>query len=158
MTTEFKPPLNRLRILQINLNKSHKAHLDLINGPLSKGWDIILIQEPYITPFSHIRTPNGFKQISPQDRLLDNSDPTCSVIWAHRKISSNTWKVMNIPGNNNISAIQIHTWDGQLNIFNVYNDCMHSRTLTKLKQFIQEKRHQILPSNRDMLLWGGDFN
>ena len=37
---------------------------------------------------------------------------------------------MNIPRNNDISAIQIQTRDRQLNIFN----------------------------NRDMLLWGGDFN
>ncbi|KAF8810008.1 hypothetical protein BYT27DRAFT_7281835, partial [Phlegmacium glaucopus] len=49
-------PLNRLRIFQLNLNKSQKAHLDLINGAIANGklifqhhWDILLIQEPYIT-------------------------------------------------------------------------------------------------------------
>ena len=133
MTTELEPPLNRLRILQLNLNKSQKAHLDLINGPLGKDWDVILIQEPYITPLGHIRTPNGFTSISPQDRLLDGSDQTQSIIWVNCKLSSNTWKTMNIPGNNNITAMQISTTDGRITVVNIYNDCTHSRMLAKLK-------------------------
>ena len=32
---------------------------------------------------------------------------------------------------------------------------MHSRYLTKLKQFIRIGRHRILANDRDMLLWGG---
>ena len=40
---------NRLCILQINLNKSEKAHLDLLNRPLGMWWDVVLLQEPYVT-------------------------------------------------------------------------------------------------------------
>ncbi|KAF8805473.1 hypothetical protein BYT27DRAFT_7104439, partial [Phlegmacium glaucopus] len=102
-----EPQLNRLRLLQLNINKSQKAHLDLINGPLGKNWDLILIQEPYITTLGHIRTPNGFTLIAPQDCLLDGAEPTRSVIWVNSKLSSNSWKAVNISGNNDITAMQI---------------------------------------------------
>lgn len=92
MTLEHESPLNRLRILQLNLNKSQKAHLNLINGPLGNNWDLILTRELYITPLGHIRTPNGFKIISPQGCFLDNSDQTRLVIWVNSKLSSNNWK------------------------------------------------------------------
>ncbi|KAF8153889.1 hypothetical protein B0H34DRAFT_641390, partial [Crassisporium funariophilum] len=59
---------NRLRLLQVNLNKSEKAHHDLYNCALAKHFDIILIQEPYATPKQkYIRPPNRFLSIFPQD-------------------------------------------------------------------------------------------
>lgn len=50
----------KLRILQINLNKSEKAHLDIINRNVSQMYDIILIQEPHTTAFNVIRTQSLF--------------------------------------------------------------------------------------------------
>ena len=45
----------KLRILQVNLNKSETAHLDMYNRALAKDFDIILIQEPHVVPkFLHI--------------------------------------------------------------------------------------------------------
>ena len=158
MTLEHEPPLNRLQILQLTLNKSQKAHLNSINRPLGNNWDLMLIQEPYITPLGHIRTPNGFKLISPQDHFLNNSDQTRSVIWVNSKLSLNSWKVMNIAGTNDITVLQIKMPDGQLSIFNIYNDCTHSLMLAKLKQFIHLEQHQNLTSARDTILWGGNFN
>ena len=38
---------HKLCILQINPNKSEKAHLELINARLSKKYNILLIQEPH---------------------------------------------------------------------------------------------------------------
>jgi len=130
----------------------------LINKPLGTNWDLLLIQEPYITPLGHIRTPNGFTIIAPQDRFLDNSDQPRLVIWVNSKLSSNTWKAINIPVNNDLTVIQIMTSDSRLNIFNIYNDCTHSRTLAKLRLFLQTEWQQIMASDRDMLLWGRDFN
>jgi len=39
------PASDHLRLLQINLNKSEAAQLELINDELSNNYDIILIQE-----------------------------------------------------------------------------------------------------------------
>ena len=54
MNRNLEPLLNRLQILQININKLSKACLDLIKGALAKKWDLILIQEPHITFLGHV--------------------------------------------------------------------------------------------------------
>ena len=43
-----RAPPNKTVHLATNLNKSDKAHYDLINTPLHKNWDILALQEPYI--------------------------------------------------------------------------------------------------------------
>ena len=80
MNRNLEPLPNRLQILQININKSQKAHLDPMNGALGKKWDLVLIQESYITYLGHIQTPNGFASIFPQDHLASPDDVVCSVI------------------------------------------------------------------------------
>ncbi|KAF8463981.1 hypothetical protein JB92DRAFT_3297381 [Gautieria morchelliformis] len=47
MPYRIEPLPKRLRIYQQNLNKTDKAHYDLINSPIHKDWDILLLQEPY---------------------------------------------------------------------------------------------------------------
>ncbi|XP_006457370.1 hypothetical protein AGABI2DRAFT_71908, partial [Agaricus bisporus var. bisporus H97] len=61
----LQPNEQRLRILQINMNRSEAAHLDLINRNLGKYWDIICLQEPHITKYGNIRTPKNFRQVYP---------------------------------------------------------------------------------------------
>jgi hypothetical protein len=80
---------NTLKILQINLNKSQKAHLELINGQLSKTWDIILIQEPYTTVFNYIRTPTNFRPVYPENRGRDGSKVR-SAIWVNKKLETDS--------------------------------------------------------------------
>ena len=125
----MKPLLNRLRIFQINLNKLEKVHLNLINGVLSKHWDIILIQEPYLTHFGHIQAPNGFNSIFPPDRLSNQEDIVRSVTWVSSSLSSNSCKAVSITGSNDLTAIQIESSQVKPTIFNIYNDCTHSHTL-----------------------------
>ena len=55
----------RIRILQINLNKSDKAHLDIVKKEVSDNYDIMLIQEPFATKFNAIRTPTNFRPVFP---------------------------------------------------------------------------------------------
>ena len=64
MTQETDNENEKLRILQINLNKSEKAHLEIINERLSGEYDIILIQEPHTTTFNAVRTPTNFRPVS----------------------------------------------------------------------------------------------
>ena len=49
-----------LRILQINLNKLEKAHLELLNNLKGEKWDVVLVQEPHATAFCAICTPTKF--------------------------------------------------------------------------------------------------
>ena len=158
MNRNLEPLPNRLRILQININKSQKAHLDLINGALGKKWDLILIQEPYLTFLGHIQTPNGFVSIFLQDHLARPDDIVRLVIWVNSELSSNSWKAMNISGNNDLTAIQLKRGNRKMTIINIYNACTHSRTLTWLWQFMQEEHLNTGEGNNNHILWCGDFN
>src|SRR5271168_5175239 len=73
-----------LWLLQINLNKSKKAHLDIIDENLSQDYDLILIQEPHTTIFNAIRTPTNFRPVFPAHRL-SSQDQIHSVMWVSRK-------------------------------------------------------------------------
>jgi hypothetical protein len=117
----------KIRILQINLNKSEKAHLDIMNEKISNKYDIILIQEPHATGFDNIRTPTNFRPVFPVDRHI-NKKPTRSVIWVNKLLETKNWKAINIPNTKDITAIQLNGKYGKITIFNIYNDCTHSRT------------------------------
>ena len=78
---------DRISILQINLNKSEKAHLDIINERVSHNYDIILIQEPYTTIINAIRTPTNFRPVFPAHRSQED-DQIRSVIWVNKRLDT----------------------------------------------------------------------
>jgi hypothetical protein len=117
---------NMLKILQINLNKSEKAHHDLTNRQLSSQYNIILVQEPHVTAFNNITTPFKFRQVYPGNRGQDGT-LVRSVIWVNKRMETKYWKILDIPNTNDITAIQLSGDYGKLTIFNIYNDCTHSR-------------------------------
>ena len=149
----------QLQLLQINLNKSEKAHLDIINERVSQNYNIILIQEPHTTAFNVIRTPTNFRPVFPAHRLQNqNQDQICSVIWVNRKLNTENWKALDIPGTNNITAIQLKGPYRFISIFNIYNDCTHSRNKCILQKYIQDHSNSKLATENHHMLWAGDFN
>ena len=106
----------------------------------------------------HIQTPNGFASVFPQDHLARPKDVVHLVIWVNSEFSSNSWKAMNISGNNDLTAIQLKMGNRKMMIINIYNACTHSRTLTWLWQFMQEEHFNIGEGNNNHVLWCGDFN
>ena len=90
----------------VNLNKSEKAHLDLINGPLGTDWDIVLLQELHVTKFSTIQTPWKFQQVYSSDRRKADST-VHSAIWVNSKINTKSWEIITIPNTNDITSIQL---------------------------------------------------
>jgi hypothetical protein len=137
MPERLQPPPNRLRILQINLNKSEKAHLDLLNGPLGTKWDVVLLQEPHVTKFNTIRTPMRFRQVYPADRWKEGAIVR-SAIWVNTEIDTKSWKIIKIPDTNNITVIQINGPYGVLTIFNIYNSCTHSQMEAVFRRFLRD--------------------
>ena len=59
MSYTIEPLPTRLCIWQQNLNKSDKAHYDLINMPLHKNRDILALQEPYIDALGNTKAIHG---------------------------------------------------------------------------------------------------
>jgi ribonuclease HI len=149
--------LEKIAILQINLNKSEKAHLDIINESVSQRYDIILIQEPYTTSFNMIRTPANFRPVYPINRLQDD-DQIRSVIWVNRRLDTKDWIILEVPESNDITAIQLKGPYGKLAIFNVYNDCTHSRNETILGNYIRRHANILTRSENHHMIWAGDFN
>ena len=130
----------KLRILQINLNKSLTAHLEIINDKLSVHWDVVLVQEPYITFFRSIRTPNNFISVTPTSRpALDMT--ICSTIWVNSALSTNNWKILDIPDTNDMVAIELNSGYGRLTIFSINNAGENSNALTTLRSV--EAAHTI---------------
>jgi hypothetical protein len=90
----------KIRILQINLNKSRKVHLDLVNEDLSKNYDIILIQEPHITQFNTIWTPTNFRKVIPPKR---DQTQVQLIIWVNGRLDTKdqesklvTWQLCHV--------------------------------------------------------------
>ena len=148
---------DRLWLLQINLNKSERAHLDIINEQLCQEYDVILIQEPHTTVFNATRMPTNFRPVFPAHRL-ESQDQIRSVIWVSRRLDTNSWAALNIPGTNDIIGIQLKGPYGSLSIFNIYNDCTHSRNKARLRNYIQDNTNLILATDNHHMILAGDFN
>jgi hypothetical protein len=146
----------KIRIIQINLNKSEKAHFDLINNKLTNDWDIVLAQEPHTTFFQAIRSPPNFRPVFPTDR--GRNTQVRSVIWVNTRLDTKYWKIIDIPDTNDITAIQLRGPYGQLTIFNIYNDCTHSNSEKIIRSTIREKVGEIRKEANDHMIWAGDFN
>jgi hypothetical protein len=125
----------KIRIMQVNLNKSERAHLDIINENVSQRYDIMLIQEPYTTTFNAIRMPTNFRPIFPRNRIA-NESPIRSVIWVNKRLETKNWKMIDIPDSNDITALQLKGTYGKISIFNIYNDCTRSRSEATLRENI----------------------
>ena len=147
----------KIRILQCNLNKSEKAHLDIINEKVSRNYDIILIQEPYTTKFNAIRTPINFRPVSPRNRREVDAQVR-SVIWVNKSLETKSWKIIDLQDSNDITAIQLKGEYGKVTIFNVYNDCTHSRSEATLRNFLSSHRNTVTDGADTHMIWAGDFN
>jgi hypothetical protein len=147
----------KIRILQINLNKSEKAHLDIINEKVSQNYDIMLIQEPYTTKFNAIRTPANFRPVIPKNR--EEVDVQIrSVIWVNKHLETKDWKILDVQGTKDITAIQLKGTYGKVTIFNVYNDCTHARNERALNNYLTTHRHETTTGDDTHMIWAGDFN
>ena len=65
---------------------------------------------------------------------LTDTSVTRAVILVNTTIDSNTWTQVPFKGSNDVIIIKLQLAQGQLFIFNIYNNFMHSDTLSLLKQ------------------------
>lgn len=154
MSRQPSPALvpEQLRIWQQNVNTSPIAQHDLLIGATPDDWDVIAIQEP---PLSNLNLAIGITSkwysVYPTDHLCDKQPKTRSLLLVNKKISTNAWK--NIPIKSpDVTAIELATSRGRLQIINVYNDGAHGKTLDLLDDHLD-----ALPRHVNVILLG-DFN
>ena len=150
-------PPARLCIWQQNLNKSDKAHFDLVNTPLHKDWDILVLQELYIDSFGNTKANSWWHVVYPSSHLTNNST-TRSVILVKAAQDMNKWVQVPVEDMNDISAVQLDTPRGCITIFNIYVDCNHSEALLALGQTLHSNHHHFLGRPSDSMIWCGYFN
>ena len=154
-TTIDKPI--RLNIWQQNLNKSAKAHWDLINSSIHKDWDVILLQEPYLDSYGNTKATNNWRVVYPSSRFTNDS-VVRSVILVNSRLDTNHWHQINYNDNNDTTVIQFRGPYGRVSIFNLYIDGNHSDSLTSLDNFTTTNKAAVHHDEHDYMLWCGDFN
>jgi len=149
------PPLNdrHLRIWQQNVNRSRNAQEDLLESLKAKRFDICAIQEPCIDSFNNTRANSKWRVVYPNTHYT-NPKKTRSILLVNVSVLTNTWKALNT-NSGDVTAIQLQTNTGTINIFNIYNDINNDDALQALSQTAQ--RHHNEEANEHMI-WLGDFN
>ncbi|KAJ3817128.1 hypothetical protein EV361DRAFT_758149, partial [Lentinula raphanica] len=72
--------------------------------------------------------------VYPTSRLeLEEGVLLRSVLLVNKRISSNVWRQIDVPGTNDITAILLTGAAANIGIFNIYNDGAHSTSLATLQ-------------------------
>ena len=105
----------------------------------------------------HYLDANAILISLPTDRYKEGA-VVHSAIWVNTEINTKSWKIINVPGTNDITAIQIQGPYGKLAIFNVYNSCTHSLTETLIWQHLCDNANDLWQGQVKHMLWYRDFN
>lgn len=157
-------PRTTLRLYQQNLNRSQIGQVHLLNTLNPSDHDIVLLQEPWINPHTNLTQASSHWRIVYPTGHHDRAEKTRSVIFVSKNVSTDSWYAANID-NPDLTCIIFHTHHGPLYIYNIYNDQHHARTLTALREHLDDTlRHynthpDILPPNHTVtFLIAGDIN
>jgi ribonuclease HI len=136
--------------------KTQTAAMHLINRGLHTCFDIIALQEPYLNKLANTRANFHWHVIYPTTKFEDSSRVR-SVILVNKRLRTNDWDQIPLE-NNDITAITIRGTFGAINIFNIYNDCTHSDTVTFLHEYFITNETSYRRQHNRYMIWLGDFN
>ena len=80
------------------------------------------------------------------------------MIWVDKSLETKNWKIIDLQDSNDITAIQLKGDYGKVTIFNIYNDCTHSRSEATLHNFLNSHRNTVTDGADTHMIWAGDFN
>jgi hypothetical protein len=152
--------ITKVQIWQQNVRKLLIATLALLNG-LKDEYDMVCIQEPHFD-FRGITRATGVWTVVYLSNHAETQEGvvTRSLILIHCRISSNAWTQIEV-ASKDITVIRLEGPEGYLNIYNVYNDCTHSRSIQILKMHFECRdrrvRRQASRSEEQRRAIGGDI-
>jgi hypothetical protein len=153
-TKENPMTAKKLTIWQQNINNSLVGQGVMVEEMSPDDIDVIAIQEPHIDFLGLSRAGNGWRAVYPSRHRTNRAD-TRSIILVSALVSSNAWFQIDVDSSD-ISAIMVITNDFNIAIFNIYNDCKHSDTLSTLNDAMEDTRRRGRGRTRFIIL--GDFN
>ena len=146
--------MSGLRIEQQNCRKSKTTALSLINMADPAKWDVILVQEPYISPNSTLTIASQYWNVVYLPSALGDPIPPSSLILINANLSSN--HIQQVPLSTNlITAITFHPDESStpLTILNIYNPPNMDSVLALLDDWLSA----LLAPLAQMVV-AGDFN
>ena len=153
-TTDNKTTI--VNLWQQNLNKSATAQQDLINSTDPKIYDILALQEPYIDFLGNTRTNHNWYPLLPTAHC-NNPRKTHAAAFINKHLQSSSWQ-QNKVNSQDVVSISINTSAGIIAIFNIYNDCDHSRSLHAIWNTLAEDAQSSQLIDLNKMVWLGDFN
>jgi hypothetical protein len=151
-----------IRIWQQNMRKSLDAQL-LTLHTTGNNCDIICIQEPHFDHLNATQATSTWRLITPMG--WNRGDPAektpRAITLIHDRIPTNSWTQIDIDTPDMV-GIKITGEGGKISIYNLYNDCTHSYTLTKFQEHLEAREQAnpdpVLDDRTISDIWLGDFN
>ncbi len=147
---------NTLRIWQQNLNKSGSAQLDLVNDQFVADYDILALQEPYLTFLNLTSSTSHWHVIYPSTHRKEGAGRSRAITLVNKKLSIDSWSTI-ATEHPDIAAVSIRSEDATVHVFNLYVDGEHDTALHAASRAVlntilggAEQPHH--------LVWLGDFN
>ncbi|KIM71691.1 hypothetical protein PILCRDRAFT_82529, partial [Piloderma croceum F 1598] len=106
----------------------------MLNSLNPNDWDIIALQEPYIDFNGVTRATPPWRVVYPSRHYISPQE-TRSIILVNKKLATNHWEALPLDSSD-LMAIRLSGDFGHVHVFNVYNDCNHSRSLHCLEQYL----------------------
>jgi hypothetical protein len=122
--------------------------------------DIIALQEPSVNFLSKTIASRDWIPIYPSTHGKQ-PEKTRSITLIRGNILTESWEQLNFPSRD-VTALRIKEKWGTIMLFNIYNDCENSETITALTNYHRQHIRSILGTETTLqdhhLIWLGDFN
>ena len=126
---------SELTIWQQNVNKLQTGQHELISsGKLAyTGIDIVALQEPAINYLGKTIAARDWIPIYPSTHEKEPGKSR-SLMLINATIPTENWEQVEFPSGD-VTVLRISGDWGRITIFNIYNNCLHDRTIHKLTRF-----------------------
>jgi len=155
-------PRRTIKIWQQNTRKSLDVQLLTIHAARN-NYDILCIQEPHFDHLNATQATLVWRLVTPtgwnRSDLVEKTHR--AIILVHERIPTNSWTQIDIDSPDAV-GIKLVSEGAEISIYNLYNDCTHSDTLSKLQEHLdaREQAHPD-PAPDDRItgdIWLGNFN
>ena len=153
---------SELTIWQQNISKSQTGQHDLISSSklAHVGIDIVALQEPAMNFLGKTIATRDWIPIYPSTHEKEPGK-TRSLMLVNASLPTEGWEQVEFPSGD-VTVLRITGSWGKMTVFNIYNDCLHDRTILELIKYHRYNPGALL-GNDDManavhVVWVGDFN